>query len=584
MGALPAVAWVVATLIQLAAFPVVVVVVVVVGVGYAASMILTGAWRVLSVASLSGPSTVTVPPASAASGSTARPAEPAYPSYVLEQSWLDLWVVIRRSAGQTWRGGLRVFAWLRTILVNQGVIAAYTWPTVAAVAVGTVLLAVPIAAGLATVGLLQATVAAAMAIVWMLVVGVLSLVEYGLRLVRRIVVACPHPGCYKRFGLPTYVCPAPGCGERHRRLVPGRYGALRHICRCGARLPTLVLLGRHRLAAQCPHCSLPLPGRIGRVRVEHVPIVGGPNAGKSTFLCLAVSALRAQVGRRGGTAAVVDARDERAITDGLARLRRGDHLMKTDPGLPRAVMLDVRPANADGRILYLFDPAGDHYTGQTMDLLRFLDHAQVAVVVVDPLAIPGVWRAFTEADQRVIATAAPPNQAGVARENPGDVVDRLVAALHGRPAGPRLARLLVIVSKTDVLRRTSVGAGLAERIPSAVSTWLEQVGWGNWIRALEGCTAEVAYLASGLDISDVELAEPVAWLSGISLAEPIGRHVSRRRAQVPRPWVSATRPGAIPLGHRVGRIATLCLVVSSLAALSVATIWYAITTLIRIYG
>jgi hypothetical protein len=279
---------------------------------------------------------------------------------------------------------------------------------------------------------------------------------------------------------------------------------------------------------------------------------------------------------------VVDARDERAITEGLARLRRGDHLLKTDPGLPRAVMLDVRPAKADGRILYLFDPAGDHYTGQTMDLLRFLDHAQVALVVVDPLAIPGVWRAFTEADRRVIATAAPPNQASVARENPGDVVDRLVAALHSRPLGPRLARLLVIVSKTDVMRRTSVGAGLAERSPGAVPTWLEQVGWGNWIRALEGCTDEVVYLASGLDISDVELTVPVAWLSGITLAEPNGRHVSRRQA--PRPWVSAQRPDTIPIGHRIGRIATLCLVVSSLAALSAVTVWYAVTTLIGIYG
>src|SRR5262249_42089050 len=153
--------------------------------------------------------------------------------------------------------------------------------------------------------------------------------EQLLVLVRRIVVACPHPGCYRRFGLPEYECAAPTCKLRHRRLVPSLRGALSHICSCGARLPTLILLGRFRLTAYCPHGHLRLPGRSGRVRVEHVPVIGGPDAGKSTFLCLAVGGLTSHLAETGGAADFVEAHDEGTMARALARLRGGERLDKT---------------------------------------------------------------------------------------------------------------------------------------------------------------------------------------------------------------------------------------------------------------
>jgi hypothetical protein len=418
-------------------------------------------------------------------------------------------------------------------------------------------------------------VVAVTATAWSVLVGLLGAVEVVLRGLRRIVVACPHPGCYQRFGLPVYVCSAPECGERHRRLVPNGFGALRHTCRCGARLPTLVLLGRHRLSAQCPHCSMPLPGRTGRVRIEHVPIVGGPDAGKSTFLCLAVSGLGSELASRGGSVSFVDPRDERAMTDGLALLRRGDRLVKTGVVLPRAVMVDLRPSD---RILYLFDPAGEYYAGREIDSQRYLDHAEVALVVVDPLAIADVWTAFTDADRQVIAEAAPSNMAGAVREKAGDVVDRLVGALRGRPAGNRLSRLLVVVTKSDVLRRTSVGAGLGN---GAVDAWLEQVGWGNWVRTLRDHADAVVFTASGLDLPDGSFAAALGWVSGVDLT---GAAVRRPKApRRLRPWASPSRPGLVPPGHRSGRIAVLGLVVVAELVLGAGTIWYALHTLQGIY-
>jgi hypothetical protein len=578
-------AWVVAVAIQIVLLPVTIAAVVVAGFGYTAVVAVSQAWRVLSVGTLAGPSSVATPPsASAVAGASAAiagaGAEPAYPAYFLRQAWIDVWVVTRRSARQTLLRGRDLYLRGWEYLGNNGPVTLFVWPSVIGAVLGTVLLAVPVLVALLVLAVLQAVAVAVTALGWIVLVGVLGSVEVVLRGLRRIVVACPHPGCYQRFGLPVYVCSSPGCGERHRRLVPNRYGALRHTCRCGARLPTLVLLGRHRLPAYCPHCAMPLPGRTGRVRIEHVPIVGGPDAGKSTFLCLSVSALAGALAARGGSLSFVDARDERAMTDGLAQLRRGDRLVKTGVVLPRAVMVDVRPKAGKGRILYMFDPAGEYYAGRDIDSQRYLDHSEVALVVVDPLAIPDVWTAFTDADRAVIAEAAPSNQAEAVREKAGDVVDRLVNALRGRPAGNRLTRLLVVVSKSDVMRRTSVGASLGTSAPS-VEAWLEHVGWGNWVRTLRDHADSIAFSASALDAPNSWFAGALGWVSGVDLSGKTGRPIAARHP--PRPWPSASRPGLVPRGHRLGRIAVLALVVLAELGLGAGTIWYALHTLHGIY-
>jgi hypothetical protein len=324
---------------------------------------------------------------------------------------------------------------------------------------------------------------------------------------------------------------------------------------------------------------MPLPTRTGRVRIEHVPIVGGPDAGKSTFLTLSVAGLAGELARRGGSASFVDARDERTVTDGLALLRRGDRLVKTGVVLPRAVMVDVRPAGGDGRILYLFDPAGEYYAGRDIDTQRYLDHADVALIVVDPLAIPDVWTAFTDADRQVVAEVAPSNQAGAVREKSGDVVDRFVGALHGRPGGGKLTRVLVVVTKADVMRRTSVGVLLAS---GQVAEWLAQVGWGNWVRSLQEHANEVGFTATALDLPDEAFAAALAWVSRVDLSgAPTKRPVAAPRP--PRPWTSPSRPGLVPPGIRLGRIAVLGLVVLAELGLAAGTLWYALQTLHGIY-
>lgn len=576
------VGWALAVAVQILLAPLLIAALLVAGAVWALGVYLRESWAVLVVATMSGPSPVMPPEATPRAGTPPRGAgagEPAYRSYVLVQAWLDAWTVVRRTGIQLWQHGVRAYRWVyRTLLEG----ALLLWPTLICVVVSTVLLAVPLAAAAVGLLLFEFALVAVWSLGWLAVVVSLGVLERVFLLVRRVVVACPHPGCYRKFGLPVYACPGEQCPERHRRLVPNQYGALRHTCRCGARLPTLIVLGRHRLPASCPHCLRPLPGRTGRVRVEHIPVVGGPDAGKSTFLCFAVAAMRAQLLADGGEAHYVNPHDEQAVTANLAKLRGGERLDKTVTQLPRAVMLDVRIADSDGRILYLFDPSGEYYaSADLLGLQGYLDHTEVAVLVVDPLAIPGVEHGFTSGDRRVVEQAAPGNQAGAVRENPREIVDRLVTLLRTRPIGARLRRLLVVVTKSDVLRRTSVGA--PARGSGAVREWLVQVGWGNGPRLLEECTAEVRYIASGLDLDEAAFAEPVAWLSGVRLRTERRSVRWRRRRQPYRPWVSRSRSARIPHSYRAGRMSVLVLGGCSAVAATTTAGWFTVATLVSVY-
>ncbi len=572
--------WIIAVVAQVMLAPIVISAVVVVGSFYALGIFLQELWLVLSVRLAgAGPSPVPPPPRGGSTGTlTKRPAEPAYLSYLAVQVWRDMWKVLRRSAVRVYRDGEKAHRLLAKAMTDEEYVAVFLFPTWIAAWIGTVALIVPI--GAAAVGLagLMAAILLAWALAWLAVVGVLGGIERTLVLLRRIVVACPHPGCHHRFGLPVYACPSETCTERHWRLVPNLHGGLRHICACGASLPTLILLGRHRLTAFCPRldCRKPLPKRAGRVRVEHVPIVGGPDAGKSTFLALSVGALRSKV-----EATFEDARDERAITDALGLLRRGERLSATTVELPRALMLDVRPPGGDGRILYFFDPAGEYYTsGEKADSQRYLDHAEIVLIVVDPLALDGVQHSLTDADRRIIGQAAPPNQsAGTARESPGAVTDRLLRYLQTRGDKGWLRRVLVVVSKTDVMRRTTVGATLGGPAPD-VRAWLGTVGWGNWTRSLDTAASDVRYLASGLDLTEAAFADAVTWLTGLPLADGPPPAQGKPTRQ---PWVSPSRPGTIPRGYAAGRMTLLVLVGVASVAATLYGVWMVIGSMFGLY-
>ncbi|MER5358912.1 hypothetical protein [Streptomyces sp. NPDC002785] len=160
---------------------------------------------------------------------------------------------------------------------------------------------------------------------------------------------CPYTDCGRTIHRPVRLCPT--CRARHRQLVPNRYGAFCHRCRCGTRLPAV--LGVRRLDSCCPHCGKPLPAGYERARV--VVLVGGSGA------------------QRGGV-----------HRQGLAELGA---MPGTEPPLVRT----------DGTAVLWYDPPGDAYGSQesvaALDVLR-RSHG-LLLAVDDPAAHSDAVHAVT---------------------------------------------------------------------------------------------------------------------------------------------------------------------------------------------
>lgn len=207
-------------------------------------------------------------------------------------------------------------------------------------------------------------------------------VAHVLRALRPGVALCPHRECGRTVERPVVGCPT--CRAGHRRLVPGRYGALLHRCRCGTRLPTL---GRaRRRDIRCPHCARPLPAGYERARV--VLFVGDP-------------------ARRG------------------ALYQRALDCLGAGGGDRRPLLLRTA-----GRLVLLHDPPGDPYAGQwRTDWLDALHHADGLVLCVGDVA---PHSADVRAVHRVLHALA-----ASARRRPRRVVLLFTPAVPGDDAAVR---------------------------------------------------------------------------------------------------------------------------------------------------
>lgn len=491
-------------------------------------------------------------PANADGLSPVSPSDGVYRHYLVGQVWRDWQAVAGTVAPRVYRGAEQAVRRLTARLV-AGWWGFFLFPVWAALCGGIVLAAVPVALIGAALTLLYGAVALVGLAGWLVCVVLLAGVERLFMISGRILQTCPHPSCYRRIGLPVYACPR--CGRRHHDLVPSTAGAFRHVCECGARLPTTVPLGRYRLTAYCPHCAGRLPDRIGRVRVEPVPFIGGPAAGKTTFMFLAIRALHARTREIEGALAFVEKRHQHAYASAVAEFARGGQLAKTGPELPLATMLDVELPGRRPRILYLFDPAGELFTGAAqVESLRYLDHSEALVFVLDPFALPEVRGTLTEGERSIpIATSD---------EDPSDTLQRVLNDLRSRPDRGRQRRVAVVVTKADLLARTSIGRDLYAD-PRA---WLDSLGLGNTLRILDQLAEEVRVFPSGLDTPPSRLAELVGWVTGLPLAarSALPPDVPPDLAAVPPvlpvrdPWRPKGRgPGLVPVGHQAGRWAIL---------------------------
>ncbi|GAA0417525.1 hypothetical protein Acor_20610 [Acrocarpospora corrugata] len=495
--------------------------------------------------------------------------EPAYRHYLVAQVWADCRSILAGSSPLI-RGKLAAgTGWATRTFVGTGERAWLLLPLWLGVTLGIVSSVAPVAVLVVLIAAAYLVTVAVGLSAWIVCVGVLRVFDQVLMLARRILQACPYAGCYKRFTLPVYACST--CGAKHAKLRPDLAGAFWHVCQCGTRLPTTILLGRYRLQAHCPACARRLPGRIGRVRIEPVPLVGGPDAGKTTFMALAVDALHDAANAAGGSVLFADTGDENTFR----RLRRElavGKVSKTLTELPKGVTLDVTLPKGGNRILYLFDPSGEHHTeASKVEALGYLAQGEALILVIDPFALPAVQDHLLESESNQLRAKG----VIMSREDPADTFSRLRNELAARADGGGLRRVSVVLTKADLLRTTTSGRGVADDLPG----WLGLMGLGSLVRELKNQRVEARYFLSGLPPDSAGITRLFGWLTGLRLTETAGSGATSefQTGELRRPWQAQARPeGRPPLSYLITRrglaAVTVLLSVSMIILLSLTII------------
>jgi Double-GTPase 2 len=313
------------------------------------------------------------------------------------------------------------------------------------------------------------TSGAAWLLIWML-----RLADALRRRVRHASYECPID--HERFSLPVYVCPA--CSAEHERLVPGRWGIFKRECACGeTALPTTVLRGRQRVPQQCPS-GHPMSGFLGFAENLPVALVGGPSAGKSTFLAGALLELEDPAC---GVSVEVLADSREAYSRLMGRMRQGVTPEKTQEERAPALVAEVQ-GSGRARALYAYDVSGEVYSAaDKVRGLRFLARSAGLVLLVDPFAIPTVAQEHAADLARLTDRILPSS------EDPMRVYERLLLTLS--EAGVNLATvpLAVVIAKADAcgIEQEIARLGEADGPNPAARAWLKSNGAGNLVRAVE---------------------------------------------------------------------------------------------------
>lgn len=377
-------------------------------------------------------------------------------------------------------------------------------------------------------------------------VAITSLMMLILALVNTLTGAIYHmyyrcPTCHAQMRLPVHTCPA--CSRAHTRLWPSVYGVFAHPCLCGEKLPTLDVLGRRALTQRCPTCDSVLNAAIGRATNIHIPIVGGPSAGKTHYL---IATLRDLIERHAPThnlaVSMPDIEHRRDYEASVRILRRGQQLRKTQveqDSNTRAYNLQLKRRHQPvPTLLYIYDGAGEYYTSQESAQQQvYYRYANGVILIVDPFAIAQVYvqyRPRIEAEGQTLAVNA--------QEPLSGIYERMLEALEVHYNLKRDTRfphpIAVVLTKADAFDLDArIGVEAARRLmqhdPSVqtegeaihrlVEDFLVEFGESNFVRNLRlqfsavrffsvSSTGRMVDPADYRSLEPVRVVEPLLWL------------------------------------------------------------------------
>jgi len=429
--------------------------------------------------------------------------EPAYQHYLFGQALRDLW---HAQAGTVAEGRAFAERSARRIVVDWITEPPETDMVVYRRSFGTLRLA-GLFAGVAG----GAVLVAALLVLQTLTVGLLLAVglavAYGLRGVdtvllrlRGVRIHCPK--CYEGVAYPSYSCP--GCGTRHHDVRPGRYGVARRVCTCHHRLPTLLLLGSHRMTAYCPFpgCGARLAEGIGVASEVIMPLFGARNAGKTRLMAVMVKALLETSSRRGSVAAFADADTERRYQQIEPALVAGDPTRNTLTQAPRAYSLYVKPAAGARQLVHMFDPSGELFNdSDRLQELQYLRSARTFLFVVDPLWIDIVWDTLPRSEQDRLSARR-------ATDSPSFIFQQTLRNIEEMGVAPKQARLAVAVTKADLLDYGGAAGDLSAG-SDTIAYWLESLGLDNMVRAMRHAFGDVRFFRTTAMLSGAQVDKSV---------------------------------------------------------------------------
>ncbi len=345
---------------------------------------------------------------------------------------------------------------------------------------------------------IHVSVLAASFVAIVLMIGLLAAYNRAYSLWYRAYYRCTN--CHESMTLPVYICE--GCGTDHTRLWPSMYGVFHHNCSvCQTQLATTERGGRERLERKCPHCNHPLNAKIGQLTNVHVPVVGGPSAGKSNLIVMALHGLL-QTCAADGRAEISfpNPADEREFVTNFGRLQGGRELPKTPNIVPQAYTLAIkRRRERVGKIVYHYDAAGEAFSKETDSLQQtYFQFVHGIIFVIDPFSLPAL-RGELHAAFDNVRTSLRPSGIGAM-----EAYERMLTVLEASVDPKRGKRfrhpLAVVVTKVDALGlEGQIGATAARdllardpalKTPAAaidrlVRHFLDTYGLDNFVRDVD---------------------------------------------------------------------------------------------------
>lgn len=346
------------------------------------------------------------------------------------------------------------------------------------------------------------------------------------------------PDCHEQMPIPVYVCPE--CAAEHTRLWPSVYGVFKHRCTCNrSDLPTLDSLGRNKLTQLCATCKAPMNEQVGRLTNIHIPVIGGPLAGKSNYIFMATNQfIDIYAANRKLEVTFPDEKHWQFYQDNISKFQSGRELTKTPDIVPQAYNLSVKkPGNRVGHIVYIYDAAGEAYADEHSAIQQtYYKYVHGLIFVIDPFAI-NLYQRQHETEIEELKDKIRPSGLEVM-----DAYERMLAVLEssvGLKRGKKFPHpIAVVVSKIDALDLDNqIGYLAAERIlekiplirfkEDAVSLLVEQFlidnQLGNLVRDLHLQFSEVKFFACSalgripdgenpVPFEPVGILEPMLWL------------------------------------------------------------------------